>query len=392
MDPQFQRLRQAALHGHVTGRPPGLLIGVLVVSALGAGLIVLGTLAISVQASGDTTPFWSAVVLAALPVPLLLAGILALDRLEPEPPVVLLAAFAYGAGLSTLVAGILNDVGAATITVPAFGAHGGELVSAVVGAPLIEESLKGLALLFLLHGRRHDLDGITDAVIYAAMVGLGFAFVENITYYIDAALVGGEQLAVLFVLRGLASPLAHPLFTLPTAVAVVAFSMGRVRAWAIGAGWLAAVGLHALWNGMASLGLGQLAVAWVVLLIEAVVVIVAVVRDRRAHVAAIGRVIPAYSPYGLASPADVAMLMDLKQRRGARRVARATGGSVARTAMADYQQSATELALLHDRLDRGAADDEVHEARRQQLLALMGSARQYLALTRPPVMAPFNRG
>ena len=41
---------------------------------------------------------------------------------------------------------------------------------------------RALFLLLLLWWRRHELDGILDGIVYAGMVGIGFAFVENILY------------------------------------------------------------------------------------------------------------------------------------------------------------------------------------------------------------------
>ena len=48
--------------------------------------------------------------------------------------------------------------------------------------PVTEEASKGLFLLLLLWWRRAELDGILDGIVYAGMVGIGFAFVENILY------------------------------------------------------------------------------------------------------------------------------------------------------------------------------------------------------------------
>jgi malate dehydrogenase len=50
------------------------------------------------------------------------------------------------------------------------------------------------------------------------------------------------------------------------------------------------------------------------------------------------------------------MLSTLAARRQARDWARRTGGTGAAHAMRDYQQAATELALLHDRVARGAVE------------------------------------
>ena len=59
-----------------------------------------------------------------------------------------------------------------------------------------------------------------DGIVYAGMVGIGFAFTENILYLAaayngtDGIGPGGtEALTATFVVRCLISPFAHPLFT-----------------------------------------------------------------------------------------------------------------------------------------------------------------------------------
>ncbi|MFD2351605.1 PrsW family glutamic-type intramembrane protease [Nonomuraea ferruginea] len=88
--------------------------------------------------------------------------------------------------------------------------------------------MKGLVLLGMLRFRRFELDGLTDGIIYASMVGLGFAMSENVSYYLAAlnSEAGGVGLAVTVVLRGILSPFAHPLFTSMIGVAV-AFAAQR---------------------------------------------------------------------------------------------------------------------------------------------------------------------
>ena len=95
-------------------------------------------------------------------------------------------AFAWGAGIAALAALIINTADLEYVTMPALGATTGEYVAATFGAPVVEETLKGLVLIGLLWRRRDELDGPTDGVIYAAMVGLGFAMIENVGYYINA--------------------------------------------------------------------------------------------------------------------------------------------------------------------------------------------------------------
>ena len=53
--------------------------------------------------------------------------------------------------------------------------------------------------------------------------------------------------------------------------------------------------------------------------------------------------------------------------------------------MADYQLAATELALLHKRVDRGVAEPHWFAVRRDALLALMSLARQAFLRIPPQV-------
>ena len=85
---------------------------------------------------------------------------------------------------------------------------------------MTEEATKGAFLVLLLWWRRHELDGVLDGIVYAGMVGIGFAFTENILYLAaayngtDGIGPGGtEALTGTFIMRCLLSPFAHPLFT-----------------------------------------------------------------------------------------------------------------------------------------------------------------------------------
>ena len=125
--------------------------------------------------------------------PLLVAVVLWMDRLEPEPRANLAFAFGWGAGIAALTALIVNTADLEYVTQPALGAVAGEYVAATFGAPVVEETLKGLVLIGLLWRRRAEIDGPTDGVIYAAMVGLGFAMIENVGYYINALVTPGAR-------------------------------------------------------------------------------------------------------------------------------------------------------------------------------------------------------
>lgn len=371
---------RAVIEGRPAGRPRAGVI-LAIVAAIGCAIVVLGADALqSVNSAGHSVaPFLIALPLALLPVPLLVGCVLLVDRLEPEPRINLVLAFAWGAGVAALLAAVINTAGLIFITQPALGNSTGEYVSATFGAPVVEESLKGLILIILLWRRRQELDGPTDGIIYAAMVGLGFAMMENIGYYIGALVrpqVGGAQLlGVTFVLRGVLSPLAHPIFTSMTGLGVAYAATHRNGRWAVPLGLAAAMLLHGLWNGLSAHGIGGLALAYAILACVLAVLVGVIIADRRRIVRLIWRFLPAYEATGLVTEADLRMLSTLRERYAARRWARMTGGRAAGRAMEDYQLAATELALVHLRMQRRIISPEQFGERRRDLLRLMAMAR-----------------
>ena len=371
---------RAVIEGRPPGRPrPGLVIGIA--GGLGCALIVLGIdLLQSIASAGHSAaPFVIAVLLALLPVPLLVAVVLLLDRLEPEPRGNLVLCFAWGAGVAALLAAVINTAGLLFITQPELGKSNGEFISATFGAPLVEEPLKGAVLFWLLWRRRPEFDGPTDGIMYAAMVGVGFAMMENIGYYISALVqpvVGGAQLlGYTFVFRGLLSPFAHPAFTSMTGIGVAYAATHRRAGWAAVTGLLGAMTLHGLWNGLSSYGGTGIGAAYLLIMGVLIALVAVVIADRRRTVRLIWRFLPAYEGTHVVTDADLRMLSTLRGRRRARLWARRTGGGAAARAMTNFQLAATELALMHQRAERGLIDPAQFEARRRDLLRLMATAR-----------------
>ncbi|MFC7387459.1 PrsW family intramembrane metalloprotease [Sphaerisporangium rhizosphaerae] len=351
----------------------GLIIGLVV-----AGICALVSFSFDIF-NGEPVQFFIALVLALAPVPLLLAALLGLDRMEPEPGKDLAFAFMWGAGVAVLVAGILNSLNLRYVTNALHDPTDARNLVATFVAPVVEETMKGLVLLGLLRWRRQELDGPTDGIIYAGMVGLGFAMSENVSYYIMAQDQHGFQgLAVTVVLRGILSPFAHPLFTsmIGIAVAYAAQRQGPVRGGVVLLGWAGAIMLHGIWNGFTSYGGFQgLSLAYLLLMILFFVELSVVVKDRKRIVGLIQLYLPPYGGLGLVTDFDVFMLSSLQGRRQARQWAKAYGGQAGLHAMRDYQVAATELGLLHERGVRGVIDRETFETRREALLACMSVAK-----------------
>jgi RsiW-degrading membrane proteinase PrsW (M82 family) len=382
----------------IEGRPPGRApVGVIFGIIAGALCVLLAfgiELLQSVAAGHSVVPFFIALPLALVPVPLLVAVVLFVDRLEPEPRINLVFAFVWGAGIAAVAAALINTAGLVYITQPDLGASAGQYVSATAGAPVVEETLKGLFLVWLVRRRRQELDGPTDGIVYAAMVGLGFAMTENIGYYINALVnpvQGGAQLlGYTFVLRGVLSPFLHPIFTSMTGIGAAYAASHRHRGWALPLGWLTAMLLHAMWNGLSIFGLAGTVVAYVILLALLVVEWRIIVADRRRIIGLIVGCLPAYEPTGLVTPEDIRMLSSLKERRRARNWALATGGLAAARAMSDYQLAATELALLHQKARRGVIDHRQFTENQRALLGLMQQARAAFLRRQPePPSAPW---
>ena len=191
-------------------RRDGLAFTVIVVCVVALCAIPM---ALIIAASGAPTLMLSAALLAAVPVGPVIGAYLWLDRYEPEPRSLLAMGVAWGAFAATLAALFVQGIGGLA---PGFD----DATQVTWFAPISEEATKGIFLLLLMWWRRHELDGLLDGIVYAGMVGVGFAFTENILYLAaayngtDGFGPGGvEALTGTFIMRCLASPFAHPLFT-----------------------------------------------------------------------------------------------------------------------------------------------------------------------------------
>jgi RsiW-degrading membrane proteinase PrsW (M82 family) len=314
---------------------------------------------------------------AVLPVLPVVAAFLWVDRWEPEPPRLLLAAFLWGAGISVLGAAIVNDT-ATAFGEQVLGVGSGDLAGAVISAPVVEEALKGAFLVGLLWLRRIEFDGVVDGIVYAGLVATGFAFTENILYFGRAFAIGGlvgdgGGVAIVFLMRGVLAPFAHPLFTAMTGIAVGLAVRRRNQArWAPlpVMGYLGAVGLHSLWN--ASAGFGFLPTFYGVIMVPLFGGLIAVMLwQRRREQRVISTALPAFAGAGWIAASEVPLLASQAGRRGWRSAVRRQAGETAADAVRDYQHAVTELAFSQDRMQRGVVGPDTGRWHLEALDALM---------------------
>jgi RsiW-degrading membrane proteinase PrsW (M82 family) len=325
----------------------------IVLSMAAAGLITL----LAVGADTGPVALATGLVFAVLPVPVYLAIARWVDRFEPEPRSMVLFTFFWGATVAVFIALVLNTFGEVVVGLT-FGREAGSIYGGSISAPVVEESAKGLALLLIFRRRREEFNGVVDGVVYAMLVGLGFAMSENVLYYSKGAVEHGVEGALMtFVARGILTPFAHPLFTSMTGVGLGIASLAtdhKTRVVAPLAGLGAAMGLHSLWNTAAAAGqAGAVYVFLFVPIFILMVILVLIARGREGKL--VRRELQPEVEANWLTPTELDMLSSMRARsRMARRVRR-TGGRAARRALTHVQESASELAFARDRAQRGLA-------------------------------------
>jgi protease PrsW len=341
---------QVAARNERSSRRVLRVLGILLLALL--GLLVLASVGVTAGPMG----LLIGLVLAFVPAPLYLFLALRIDRYEPEPLPLLAGAFFWGATAATFIALVLNTAGELAVGA-SFGSDVGEIYGGSISAPVVEETAKGAVLFAVYRWRRWELNGVLDGIVYATMVGLGFATTENVLYYARAAVEGGVPLAATFFVRGVVSPFGHPLFTALTGIGfglAVHSAKRSTRFLAPAGGLLAAIALHSLWNTSATVGggvafLGVFFLVMIPAFIALVVfAIVAMTREGRL----VSQSLAPDVGSGLLSTQDVTVLSSLRNRRQAVREAKRQG-KPAEQAREAFHQAATELAFFRDGVGRG---------------------------------------
>ena len=181
-----------------------------------------------------------------------------LDRYEKEPILLLGGVFLWGAVVAAGSAFIINTVLGLGIYIFTNSDMATDLATGSLIAPLVEETVKGLAVLGVFLFFRREFDSVLDGIIYAGVVALGFAATEN-TYYIytygfqDG---GWSGLVSLAFIRVFLVGWQHPFFTAFTGIGLATARLNKnwlVKVLAPLVGLSVAMFVHAFHNTLAGL-------------------------------------------------------------------------------------------------------------------------------------------
>jgi RsiW-degrading membrane proteinase PrsW (M82 family) len=343
---------------------------------LAVGLVVIGT--------GHTFVVRIPLALAASVVLFAAHGLLVyllvrgLDLPVPRSPLLLGVAVGWGglvaAGL-TYFANAQLDAVLVKVAAPRFVAAW----SSAIEAPITEESLKALGVATIVLLARRRLTGASDGLCYGALVGLGFADMENMHQALVAA--AGQPrdstlAAVLYLLgRGLLWGWAmHVPWTAVAGAGVVwaAVRRGRplpARLGVVLLALLAAAAMHALWDsplGWSDTDLGRTALVMLAILAPVSLLTWLALRDQARRFA---RVLGGLADPALADAAEIAALGSPLRRfgvgwnayvlagRGGLRAVRRLQGAQAALAVALTVKDGTDGADK-DGADEGRADED----------------------------------
>ena len=165
-----------------------------------------------------------------------------------------LAAFGWGTGGALIFAGYGNTVIDSAVAASNLSDDAVDVVTSVVTGPLVEETGKGIGVLALILAARKVLDRPAQGGVLGALVGIGFAWGEDVGYYVSALEDGMSGLWESFLARALLGAYGHAIFTgvFGYALAWVVLRAQNVLVGLLAAagGFVAALALHAQANGV----------------------------------------------------------------------------------------------------------------------------------------------
>jgi hypothetical protein len=194
---------------------------------------------------------------------------------------------------------------------------------------------------------------------------------------------------VVVFLRGILGPFAHPLFTSATGIGIgiaVTTSRPAVRILAPVLGYLAAVAMHATWNGSSFWGGRGFFFAYAAIMLPLLIIVLAVAiwaRSREGRM--LTTALQQTAQMGWIRPEEIRWIAQLSDRMSARAYARRIGGKPAAQVLRAYQQTLIEIAFLHSRAMAGSGPPDLNQ-RMAELLQRAASLRPYVIM--PPPIPP----
>ena len=189
-----------------------------------------------------------------------------LDRYEKEPKILLWATFFWGVVIAAGGAFIINTAFGLGIYVFTGSENAAEIGTTSIVAPIVEEALKGLAVLIVFFMFRKEFDSVLDGIIYGGIAALGFAATENTLYIFRNGYQEGGWggLFLLAFIRVIIVGWQHPFYTAFTGIGLAVSRTNRnliIKLIAPMIGFGMAVTTHAFHNTFGGLigGLGGLA-------------------------------------------------------------------------------------------------------------------------------------
>ncbi|GAB4472065.1 MAG: PrsW family intramembrane metalloprotease [Anaerolineales bacterium] len=199
------------------------------------------------------TPFFLSLLLGFLPMMFNAVWVYWLDRYEQEPKRLLGYVFLWGAFIAAAGAYFFNSVWEAGFYILTSSEKLSSLSTAIFSAPLVEEFLKGLAVLFVFLLCRAEFDSILDGIVYAAVTALGFAATENSLYIYEQGYLNGgySGLLALTFIRVVIVGWQHPFYTSFIGIGLAFSRLTRSSFWKVSApilGFSLAVFTHSMHN------------------------------------------------------------------------------------------------------------------------------------------------
>ena len=151
------------------------------------------------------------------------------DRYEKEPLLLLGLVFLWGALVASAAAFVINTAAGMGIYLFTQSETFTMISTGSAIAPVVEELLKGCAVLLIFIIFRKEFDSILDGIVYAAIAGLGFAATENAFYIYEYGFAeGGLQSAFIMVfIRVILVGWQHPFYTAFTGIGLAVARLNR---------------------------------------------------------------------------------------------------------------------------------------------------------------------